>query len=64
MKSHGEDSVCENTLRKRDKSFVTYLQNKELVLESVWLLLPGTGARGEFTSDYSLSLAVVIQSNV
>lgn len=49
-------SACEKTARKQ----VLFLQNSELFLECVLKLILCIADRSEFTSDYSLQLAIVI----
>lgn len=53
-------SACENTLRKQEAQF---LQNMGL-FSMCFCPPPRCGDRTEFTSDYSLLLAVGIQLNV
>lgn len=51
-------NACEKNSRNQDTSHVTSV-SKIVCMECVFMLLPGTVGRSEFTSDYSLQLATV-----
>ena len=59
-------SACEITSRKLDKSydFSFVKNNMELFLAIASMSLPGAMGRCEFTSDYSLRLAIAVTYNV
>lgn len=52
--------TCENTSRKQESCDLSFLKNIELFLDYVFTLLPDVAHRSEFSSYYSLHLAIVI----
>lgn len=60
-----ENSECLREHSQKTRVFSPQsLRNTELFLECVFALLPSIADRSALTSDYSLLLAAVIESNV
>lgn len=55
---------CQTTPRKQEAYGLSFLKNKELLLECVFVPLLGVAYRSELISDHSLLLPAVIQLNV